>query len=285
MPTKAEIIADNESPDGVRITSFLVTYPRIILAELNTHRVIAKSSASSRALPVKKKIAEVAAYPFIPTLFGKNKKGMQADETLNEHEHRQALEVWNTMITASLKAAALLEKLGVHKQLANRILEPYSYTTTVLTGTEWSNFFKLRDHADAQPEFQELAHLMKVQYDTNVPYYGQEHHLPFVRESEDNLTLVEKRQVSAARCARTSYLSFETGFDSSTAEDLALCQKLINVGHMSPFDHVATADKIDGYLPGDRPLWVAPEDHRHLYGWIPYRVELEGHTPHRRISL
>jgi len=37
-----------------------------------------------------------------------------------------------------------LIEAGVHKQNANRLLAPFAWTTCILTGTEWENFFELR---------------------------------------------------------------------------------------------------------------------------------------------
>lgn len=282
MTTSAKIIADNLSADDIRITTFEVTYPRFIMAELNTHRTIAKSSASSRAIPVAKRIHDVAAFPFIPAVFGKNMRGMQAEEVVSDREAAEARQIWQELISTSIKAAILFEKLGVHKQLANRVLEPYAYATTVLTGTEWDNFFKLRNHPAAQPEFQELARLMEEAYDSNVPYYNQNAHLPYIQPDEEHLDVAILRRVSSARCARVSYKSLETGKPSTIAEDERLCIRLMEQGHMSPFDHVATADKLISREPDGKLSWERKEDHRHFYGWIPYRVELEGLTPSRR---
>lgn len=278
--TSAKIIADNESIEGVRITTFEVTYPRFIMAEINTHRTIAKSSASSRAIPVKRRIEDVMKYPFVPAVFGKNKRGMQAGEAISENDHRKAFEIWNTLVSVSLQAAAAFEKIGVHKQLANRVLEPYAYATTVLTATEWDNFFNLRAHPDVQPEFQELAYLMRKMYDANVPYSFQGAHVPYTTAEEAaSLEINTLYRVSAARCARVSYLSLETGEPSTVEEDLALCDRLLKAGHMSPFDHVATAD-----TRADNE-WKHPGLHRHFYGWIPLRVSIEGANPSRRFAV
>ena len=54
---KAVIAADSINVKGKRITTFIVTMPRIVLAELNTHRVFSRNSASSRAIPFTKMCA------------------------------------------------------------------------------------------------------------------------------------------------------------------------------------------------------------------------------------
>lgn len=283
--TSAAIVADTLSPDGVRITTFEVHFPRIILAEVNTHKVIAKSSASSRAIPINKRIADIMSQPYIPE-FGLNQPGMKDAGPVSASTQATAERIWGKAAQAALTAADLLSQLGVHKQYANRLLEPFMYHKAVLTATEWDNYFNLRAHADAQPEFRVLAELMKTLYTTNVPYYGEEWHLPYVTAAEIAALSPESRwKVSAARCARTSYRSLKTGLVSTVDEDVALCDSLIASGHMSPFEHVAFADRRISREPDGELVWERPADQRHLYGWIPVRTTLEGDTPHRRLAI
>jgi hypothetical protein len=269
----ATIIADSVSAAGVRNTTFQVEAPRFILAEINTHRVLAKSAASSRAIPVKRRIEMVQNDPFVPHVFGKNRPGMQATEQLDEYSNALALDVWYKGIEYAIEIATSLDFIGTHKQLANRVLEPYCFYSGVMSGTEWDNFWHLRIHPDAQPEFDELAKKMKSVLDASVPQRSQ-HHLPYTDDCRD-LPLAERFMISSARCARVSYKSFETGLNSLPKDDIELCEKLITSGHLSPFDHAATADDVyyDDYQMGR--LWCAPKQHRHLYGWIPYRVQVE----------
>lgn len=271
--TKARIIADSVSDEGVRITTFEVEAPRYLLAEVNTHRVIARSAASSRAIPVEKRIRMVEDHPYIPPAFGKNKPGMQADELLSDTDGYQAQAFWMQARDAAVSAAKNLKAVGVHKQQANRILEPFCGYTGVMTATEWDNFFKLRAHPEADPGFEILAKLMLKAYEESVPVESR-NHLPYVegyhtlRDSE----LSDARNVSAARCARVSYRTFD-GQVSTLDKDRDLCTVLVASGHLSPFDHVATADTTSR---SDTGLWWAnPCDHRHLYGWIPYRKIIE----------
>ena len=63
---KAEIIADSLSPQGHRLTTFICVFPRIVLAEFNTHRMLSRNSASSRAIPFNKMLEMVKTNPFIP---------------------------------------------------------------------------------------------------------------------------------------------------------------------------------------------------------------------------
>lgn len=283
MPTTAKLIADNESPEGIRITTFQIRAPRIILAEINTHGVIAKSSESSRAVPIATRIDGVLSDPFIPAVFGKNKAGMQAGEILSEREHEQAYKLWRTGMMGSVAVARQMAQLGIHKQLANRILEPYSYVNTVLTGTEWTNFFALRNHKDAQPEFMELASIMQKLYESNVPYYAQTEHLPYVTDDEVSTHGVAvARNISAARCARVSYTSHKTGKRSTAEEDIALCGRLLESGHNSPFDHVAFADRRISAEPTGELVWEREKEQGRFFGWIPYRAVFERDKPTRR---
>ena len=157
---KAEIIADSINPQGDRITTYLLTFPRFILAELNTHRVFSKNSASSRAIPFNKMVKMVEEDPFIPIAWQKDHKGMQGGEYITDSdmiEYREDL--W---LEASFKSIEMAKRLnynipnfdgkipegedreGVTKQLCNRLLEPFMWHTVLLTGTEFENFFSLR---------------------------------------------------------------------------------------------------------------------------------------------
>lgn len=276
MTTSAKIIADTNiiGYEEARITTFEVTFPRYLLAEMNTHKVLAKSCASSRAIPVAKRIEMVRQKPFIPSVFGKNRPGMQAHETLSEEDIEKARWEWIGSVADAVRRAEALDKLGVHKQQANRILEPYTYVTDVITGTEWSNFFWLRASELADPEFENLALMMQDLWLNNKPKTSF-YHLPYCDGIENQYDLETLFLISGARCARTSYTTFE-GKISNPEEDVELCRnKLIPSGHLSPFEHAASAD--DVFWDNNRLgwYWKRPSDHRHLYGWIPYRVEVE----------
>jgi thymidylate synthase ThyX len=274
MQTAAKIIADTVNEYGARITTFEVVAPRFLLAEVNTHRVIAKSAASSRAIPVEKRIAMVTDAPFVPLAFGKNKPGMQADENLDDLKNEEARLLWLAAAKSAAVYAKGLADLGVHKQHANRLLEPFVYYTGVMTSTEWSNFFTLRTHPDAQPEFRELAVIMKTLYDTNRPTKAGVH-LPYVDLSTQMTTdPATCRMISAARCARVSYKTYD-GKVSTPEKDIELCGDLIKAGHLSPFDHPATSDHASFDHQNYGWFWHKPSHHRHNWGWIPDRVEIE----------
>lgn len=263
--TRVKIVGDTINTAGVRNTSFEVYAPRYLLAEMNTHRLLARSAASSRAIPVETRIQMVVDEPFIPNAFGKNKKGMQSSEDLDEETSTLARAIWIKATQSAIQFAKQLKELAVHKQQANRILEPYVYYSGVVSGTEWDNFWDLRISEYADPGFYELACMMKEVYDAGTPIQNS-FHLPYI---DDNIMMLsDALKVSVARCARVSYSTFG-GKKSSFEEDLELYHKLLSSRHLSPFDHPAISDFVkDGF-------WGAPKDHRHLYGWIPYRVGVE----------
>jgi len=273
MTVRAKVIADtyNERVPSARITTFEIYAPRFLLAELNTHRVLSRSAASSRAIPVSKRVDMVRQDPWVPSAFGKNKPGMSSDEVLGDEESHAAEQIWRGSIDSVLYSAELLAQLGVHKQLANRLLEPYAHFYGVVTATEWENFYNLRVSEAAQPEFKELASAMQeAHWESNARVWPPGH-LPY--NPDYGCELQTALAICSARCARVSYKSFD-GKLSQHHEDVKLCERLILEGHLSPFDHCAFADEPYCDAKGDW-RWKKPEDHRQYWGWIPYRVQIE----------
>jgi thymidylate synthase ThyX len=240
------------TPTGEELLSFVVTYPRSVLCEFNTHTVISKNTSSSRAIPYSRKSGErkptqppsmremVLENPYLPIFWSRNEAGMQATKELDSKEivdcKSQILELRNEAI----KRCDTLWCLGLAKQDLNRYLEPWSWTTQILTGTQWANFFALRTHKDAHPAFRKVARRMYLQYRASVPTrldYG-EWHLPFIDDQDRNTFVLEDlKRVSVARCARLSYNTFDGLRDSS--KDFELYEKLAGgwPKHMSPFGH------------------------------------------------
>jgi thymidylate synthase ThyX len=278
MAYDVKILADSVSPAGHRLTTFQVTFPRIVLAEVNTHRMLARNSASSRAIPVEKRVVAVENDPFVPEQFGKNQKGMQADVALEQHEAVKARDTWLDAKDSAIEQAKRLAMLGVHKQLANRLLEPFAWHTAILTATDWSNFFNLRCHKDAQPEFSKAAHMMRDLYEDGKPRelkVGQ-WHLPFIRDEDDGPYVNDRDidsvdwerwcRISVARCARVSYLTQDGRRDHE--EDLKLFDRLVGSAHLSPLEHSArpmTVEELELFRRR-RFVWDAEK------GWRP--VEL-----------
>jgi len=250
MTISAKVIEDSISPEGIRLCTMQVTFHRFILPEFNTHRVFSRNFSSSRAIPTKKLIEQVRSNPAMPVHWGANEPGMQANKELTGQDLEAVKQQW--LISARL-AADMAEQLSAykaHKQIVNRVLEPYLYVTGIVTATELDNFFELRDHEDAQPEIQALARAMKAAMAASTPKLLQpgEWHLPYISEEERNdpffkipVNKFMLQKISAARCCRVSYLK-QNGEKPSIDDDLELCQRLVGARplHASPFEHQGT---------------------------------------------
>lgn len=301
MIISAKIIVDSiSSPDGIRLTTMQLRYPKFIHGELMTHRVFSRNASSSRAIPVERLIQDVIDDPVLPAHWGKNQRGMQARE---EHDARIGVygwgggtdrskeQAWLLARDNAIKAARAFADAGYHKQIVNRLLEPFCHINVVVTATEWSNFFALRCHPDAQPEMRILAESMRTAMDSSRPTMlrpGQ-WHLPYFDPGKDDvgnwlgsrMKPIELAQetsikISVARCARVSYLTQE-GKSPTIEEDLALYERLVGAQpiHASPAEHQATPDcNVGNEVDGDR--WARPELHGNFRGWIQYRKTLPG---------
>lgn len=222
-----------------------VRYPRFIHSELMTHRVFSRNAASSRAIPVKKMIDSVRTDPALPLWWGRNQSGMQAREEVDAATRARAQAEWRGALENALATAERLSAsdINLHKQLVNRILEPFAWITVIITATEWSNFFAQRTHEDAQPELRHIASLMSEAYAASRPQTlaAGAWHTPLLLPDEAELDDDVRRKVSVARCARVSYLSHDG--TRAVDKDLDLYEKLVGGGangHWSPFEHVAT---------------------------------------------
>ncbi len=248
-----KVICDSVTTYGERLTTLELTLPRIVLAELNTHRILSKSSASSRAIPVAKQVKRLQEDPFVPVYWGKNEKGMQANEELDSEAIAEAERIWSLARQSSIASSLGLAEVGVHKQITNRLLEPFMWHTVVLTGTDWSNFFHLRVDKDAQPEFRWAAKMVLEAREASAPRSlgSWEWHLPYMRDEDFvdqpadevspvnwRLTKTELAMVSVGRSARVSYLTQDGR--RAVREDIALARdRLLASGHMAPWEHAA----------------------------------------------
>ena len=244
----ARVLAHSVSPSGYELISILATFPRFILAEANTHRMLSRNSASSRAIPVEKRIEQVLSSPFVPESIGRNQKGMQAHEELDAAAAASARDVWIAASQLASFKARELARLEVHKQLANRVIEPFVWHTVIFTATEWSNWDALRISRHAQPEMYKIAGMMREVRLASVPVhidYGS-WHLPLVRrlfgeqdlfaeERELRVRGIDPVRVCVGRCAAVSYeRHLVTGAEE---KDAARYDTLLSNGHMSPFEH------------------------------------------------
>lgn len=235
-----EIIADSINPNDHRITTYKLVYPRYIHAEVMTHRTFSRNSASSRAVPIERFMAQVAVEPVIPVRWGLNGKGMQDHGEITGRDASHIESLWREAANCAVSYAGLLAKSGLHKQLANRLIEPYLWMETLVTATQWENFFALRVHKDAHPDFQRLAYLMLEAYveksTPNAVPWGR-WHIPFGDRMPEGLELGTQLKVAVARAARLSYMTMDGKIDVD--KDVELHDRLAQSGHWSPFEHVA----------------------------------------------
>ena len=253
-----------------RLTTFVLSYPRFVHAECLTHRVFSRNAASSRAIPIATMIERATKYTAYPVHWGKNQKGMQADEELSPKDQERAKGLWLAAAETMARYAKELADIGVHKQIANRLIENFQNIEVVVTSSKWANFYALRNHKDAQPEIKALAATMLEAYRASIPMVLDvgDWHLPFVTEAERiSLAPDVARKVSAARCARVSYLTHDKR-TPSLEEDLALFDRLMggDVKHASPTEHQATPRL--GYPEGLGGN-LGPD-------WVQFRKTIEG---------
>lgn len=239
MPFKVHLVADS-SCFGSRISTFALTYPRFIHAQMMTHRMLSRNAQSSRAMPVNKMLQEP---PVIPTDLRYNQKGMQPAEPLIVEDAEKAQKVLQDLHDQTMAAVQKLNKIGVHKQWANRYLEPFRTITAIYTGTDdaWQAFFALRAHPDAQEEICWLAQAIKELYDASAPEETSLH-MPFVTaEEKQEFPVKIQFQLSSARCARVSYLTFEGTRDVEKDKELHDRLSKADPPHLSPLEHCAVS--------------------------------------------
>lgn len=271
--TTIRIIADSISEFGNRMTTFELEYPRIIHAELMTHRVFSRNAMSSRAVPIKKMIEQVVESPARPYEFGKNKAGMQSagahDALVGAGYTAEAW--WGLAALSASRFAQAFDEAGYHKQVANRLIEPFQMMKTVLTATEFANFFWLRIDGDADPTIRELAELMFAGYNESTPELlkAGQWHTPYVNHTPVkahgikkqgefsytiydeagklvHLSLEDAKAISSSCCAQVSYRVL----NATKEKALDVYGKLLTGKkvHASPFEHQATPVEHDNVL-------------------------------------
>ncbi len=266
----AKVIEDSVSAHtGIRLTTMQLQYPRLIHAEFMTHRVFSRNASSSRAIPVAKVIEQVRKEPAMPIHWGVNQPGMQAKAELQGEDRERAIALWMRAANEAADTAELMMGLGLHKQVANRILEPFQYMHVIMSSTEFDNFYELRDHEDADPNIWALAKVMRAAQGQSTPktLNDGEWHMPYVTLDErlrhyGDIELLLK--LSAARCARVSYLTHD-GQKPEIEKDVALYERLVGSRplHASPIEHQAT------------PLHSAQEWSGNFRGWLQNRQIVE----------
>lgn len=299
---KVEIIKKTVWGDSPPITTLALEYPRFIHCEKLTHRKFSKNSASSRAIPVKSTIKMVRDNPADIVYWGKAMSGMQAREELKGWRLAIAKAGWVFAREACILVAKLFGAVKLHKQIANRILEPFYNISVLVTATEWDNFFALRTHESAQPEFQTLARMIRDEID-KTPAVESKYHIPFFSEFEHDLdglfyldSINDRRvvtkdvalKISSSICAQWSYRKF----DPSSEKADKIWSQLVESKpvHASPTEHQAWAMENacaiddDGFNPENWEAGVTHMDKQCRYwsgnirGWIQHRQLIKGNV-------
>lgn len=300
----AQIVADSISSTGDRLTTIHMRYPRFIHAEVMTHRVFSRNARSSRAVPVAKMLEEIRNDPVVPLHWGKNQKGMQAEHEQwveviypDTHEHGYSggtpVKAWLKARDYALEFAEAFAEAGYHKQVVNRLLEPFMHIDTLVSATEWANFLWLRDHKDAEPHIAMLAREVRQAIDASTPdpLKPGQWHLPYVPHWEradivkavtghewdknwngdDYLAMI---MVSAARCARISYKPFDGTSETDYPGELKRYDLLVGSQpmHASPVEHQAMPDPYCDHI----------REHGNFAGWRQHRKMLRGENHNGR---
>lgn len=279
MSIEAKIVADSVSPEGIRLVTLSLKYPRWIHAEFMTHRLFSRNASSSRAVPSRRLGALEREYPL---WWGGNVPGMQSAGALPPELAARAKAVWDRMADACSAGVAELAEIGLHKQWANRPLEWFTSISVLVSSTSFDNFFGVRWHPDAQPEIQELARQMfeTIRSSVPAPLLPDQWHLPFVPADEAaGLGIDAARRCSAARCARVSYLNHD-GSSPNPEKDFDTFAKLAGNPngpprplHASPMEHQATPDRL--LNPSLPDSWQHPAQHGNFKGWRQFRKMLD----------
>ena len=277
---EAKVICDSISKDSPRLTTFQLRYPKYIHSEFMTHRMFSRNASSSRAIPVEKNLREVSSKELrvTPSVFTSEQRGMSGGSELSEDALARAHEIWSHAASDASYHAKRLSSIGVHKSIVNRLIEPFLHINVVCTAVEraYLNFFGLRLDKAAQPEIRILAEAMWQAWNESKiqKLDSGQWHLPLILPDDFDGRVFEievAKRVSAARCARVSYMSFETGKRSTIEEDWKLFSKLAESvpAHLSPLEHQATPDKLVD--DGQELYWRHNHDHGNLHGWRQHR--------------
>ena len=300
----AKIVCDSISQDGVRITTLEIEYPRFIHGEFMTH-------SSSRAIPIQKMLDQIEDNMAIPIYWGKNKSGMQAVEEVDDLSKKKAETMWKGCFWKAKDTASWMSDDGLHKQVPNRLTEPFQMMKVVVTGTDWDNFFNLRIHPDAQPEICMLAYKIYKAMEESYPVKlkAGDWHLPFVNigwngrgdttyfnEDFDVIDLEDAIKISASCCAQVSYRNTDMSLEKADKIFNMLIKS--DVLHASCFEHLATPIEEKDFsfdIPFDgsevsyreSDSWQEGVTHRNrqgglcsgnLRGWVSYRQQLQDNT-------
>lgn len=299
----AKVIAHSKSAvNGKEIITFELEFPRLILAEFNTHNALSKNASSSRAIPVAKMLEQVRNNPAMPVRFGKKNKGMQ-----DAGEHNELVVVWDeetgwikTSPQVAWKVAAqqaaemaqAFDNAGYAKQICNRLIEPFQMMKVVMTATELNNFIWLRDHPAADPTIEPLAKAIKQTKEESVPIVLKpgDWHVPYFNgaygsgrwvKNVDTDSLEDALAISASCCAQVSFRSLDDTIEKArgVVEKLNLGGKDGEPVHASPLEHQASPMETSNWRIDEGP-WEEGVTHMdrdgtlcsgNLKGFIQYR--------------
>lgn len=241
MTITAKLIAYSQAPNKQTVATFELEYPRWIHGEILTHRMFSRNAMSSRAVPVEKMIEQVLNTPATPIHWGKNQPGMQAKEELKAPQLNEVQGMWHDAAKEAAYIANKMSKCNTHKQIVNRILEPFQTMKTVVTSTEWDNFFYLRNHEDAQPEIKRLAEEMLECFENEDPVQltSEDWHTPYFGEGYwlkgCGIPLEDALAISSSCCAQVSFRQL----DDTLEKAKRIYERLVESKpvHASPFEH------------------------------------------------
>jgi hypothetical protein len=289
MTVSANVVADSISEEGARITTFELEYPRFIHAEFLTHRLLSRNAQSSRAVPVPSALEQIRKNTARPSHWGAHQSGMQAKEECNATIYDQATgwdlsreEAWDAAMELACDAAEAFFNAGYHKQIVNRLTEPFAHIKVVCTATEYDNFFWLRRHPDAQPEIQELAERMWQAREASTPRLlaAGQWHVPYYGEGwvdgTDGIEVKNALMVSSSCAAQVSYRRLDDSLEK--AEKIFRMLVDSKPVHASPFEHQATPityPEQNGVTHTDRlgNRWSA-----NFRGWVQHRQLIPQNT-------
>lgn len=270
MDITANVVLDSITNRGHRLTTLELCYPRIPVHEqFMTHRMMARNAQSARAVPIAVLCKMVEDDPYCPTEWGLNGKGMLPTGRLDREDELKAGHIWKRAMDAALSAARELADLGVHKETANRLIQPFAPIRVLASSTDWDLFLRVRDRKEPQREMRMLAEAVRTAIQSSVPatLRSGSWHLPYIGEDDLALPLADQIRVAVARCARVSY---GRSLGRSHADDLDLAARLQHPDeeesnapiHGSAFEHIAQA------LPGPYKCGA-------FTGWHQYRADVD----------
>lgn len=313
MTVSAKLIEDSVSAvTGIRMMTYEIEVPRIVWSEMMTHRMLSRNAASSRAIPFDKMLTQLEG---IPSRFGANQAGMQ-DKGEDYHapingdynqrhecfEQLTPVQAWDRAKTDAIDHSAGFKEAGYHKQVYNRLTEPFQMIKAVVSGTEWPNLFWLRNDKAADPTIAELAYLMYAEAIASEPTVLQagHWHMPYVdweftvdgqcfKDGDGNhISIDDALKLSTARCAAVSYRNVD--YDLNKSQEVF--DRLLGTDkkHSSAFEHCAKVmdESVERLafsgMSTNLPFWPSTWEHGishvdwdgnlwsgNLRGWIQYR--------------